>query len=111
MRFDFFADTLLDPSQIDYINTKINRIIYQHHLVTTTETSYEGAIQSGAKAFFEDKYPENVRVVKIQDNSGVYYSVELCGGTHVANTGQIGGFFLTEQSTVAAGVKRIVALT
>lgn len=69
--------------------------------------SYQDAIASGAKAFFEDKYPERVRVVKIHDTQ----SVELCGGTHVSQTNEIGAFVITEQSAVAAGIKRIVALT
>jgi alanyl-tRNA synthetase len=69
--------------------------------------SYEDAITTGAKAFFEDTYPEIVRVVAI----GTGLSVELCGGTHVSETSQIGSFFITEQTAVAAGIKRIVALT
>ncbi len=107
LRFDFFAERLLDAKEIEHINNQINTIIRQHHLVTVTEMSYQDAIASGAKAFFEDKYPERVRVVKIHETQ----SVELCGGTHVSQTNEIGAFFITEQSAVAAGVKRIVALT
>lgn len=65
LRFDFFADRLLDTKEIEHINHQINAIIREHHLVTVTEMSYQDAIASGAKAFFEDKYPERVRVVKV----------------------------------------------
>jgi alanyl-tRNA synthetase len=133
LRFDFFADRLLDTKEIDQINNQINTIIREHHLVTVTEMSYQDAIASGAKAFFEDKYPERVRVVRIGASSWAKWSeverspvwdsstssewrnsvlsVELCGGTHVSQTNEIGSFFITEQSAVAAGVKRIVGLT
>lgn len=135
LRFDFFAERLLDAKEIEHINNQINTIIRQHHLVTVTEMSYQDAIASGAKAFFEDKYPERVRVVRIGASSwgkrsglegsqniswdssinsewrNLVLSVELCGGTHVSQTNEIGAFFITEQSAVAAGVKRIVALT
>ena len=133
LRFDFFAERLLDAKEIEHINNQINTIIRQHHLVTVTEMSYQDAIASGAKAFFEDKYPERVRVVCIWVSSWAEWngverssvwdssissewrnsvlSVELCGGTHVSQTNEIGAFFITEQSAVAAGVKRIVALT
>ena len=113
MRFHFFADRLLEQKELNRITKEINSIISHHYAVNIEEMSYQDAIASGAKAFFEDKYPEIVRVVKIQDleYDDKNISVELCGGTHVSDTSQIGAFYIIEQSTVAAGIKRIVALT
>ncbi len=119
MRFDFFAERNLTVEEIKDITNSINMIIAENQIVTVEEMSYEQAIQTGAKSFFEDKYPEIVRVVRIgseyqssrvSEQEGVL-SVELCGGTHVTETGQIGSFFITEQTSVAAGIKRITALT
>lgn len=111
LRFDFFAERNLTAEEIKNITNLINMIISQSDLVTVQEMSYEQAIQTGAKSFFEDKYPDVVRVVSIGQDSDSLLSVELCGGTHVSETSQIGSFFITEQSSVAAGVKRITALT
>lgn len=111
LRFDFFADRLLDAREITQINDHITMIIREHYTVTSTEMPYQNAIASGAKAFFEDKYPELVRVVTVQDNTWKTESIELCGGTHVSDTGQIGAFIIIEQSAVAAGIKRISAIT
>ena len=107
LRFDFFAERSLTTKELQHISWEINNYIINNYPVSVAEMSYEDAIKTGAKAFFEDTYPEIVRVVSI--SSGL--SVELCGGTHVSDTSQIGSFFITEQTAVAAGVKRIVALT
>ncbi len=107
LRFDFFAERSLTSEELQHISAEINNCIVNNYPVSVTEMSYENAINTGAKAFFEDTYPEIVRVVAIW--SGL--SVELCGGTHVFETSQIGSFFIIEQTAVAAGVKRIVALT
>jgi len=107
LRFDFFAERSLTSEELQHISQQINTSIINNYPVSVTEMSYEDAIKTGAKAFFEDTYPEIVRVVSIW--SGL--SVELCGGTHVAETSQIGSFFITEQTAVAAGIKRITALT
>lgn len=107
LRFDFFAERSLTSEELQHITHEINASLINNYPVSVTEQSYEDAIKTGAKAFFEDTYPEIVRVVAIW--SGL--SVELCGGTHVSETSQIGSFFITEQTAVAAGVKRIVALT
>jgi alanyl-tRNA synthetase len=78
----------------------------------------EQALATGAKAFFQDKYGDVVRVVQVHpaDTSSAshdteFTSVELCGGTHVSNTREIGAFVIVEQSPVASGTKRIVAYT
>lgn len=107
LRFDFFADRLLHKEELDNITQRINVLINEDYTVSTSEMNYQQAVASGAKAFFEDKYPEIVRVVRIHDTQ----SVELCGWTHVQTTSQIGSFLITEQTTVAAGVKRISAIT
>ncbi len=110
MRFDFFADRLLTAEELQYITQSINSSIYENYVVSVTEMSYDEAIKTGAKAFFEDTYPEIVRVVVVGD-SKQSLSVELCGGTHVTETSQIGAFCIIEQTAVAAGIKRISAYT
>jgi alanyl-tRNA synthetase len=107
LRFDFFAERSLTTDELQHIILEVNKTIAANHIVSVDEMSYEDAIKTGAKAFFEDTYPEIVRVVSIWTG----LSVELCGGTHVSETSQIGSFFVTEQTAVAAWVKRIVALT
>lgn len=75
LRFDFFADRLLHKEELDNITQRINVLINEDYTVSTSEMNYQQAVASGAKAFFEDKYPEIVRVVRIHDTQ----SVELCG--------------------------------
>jgi len=85
LRFDFVADRLLGQSEVDKINKVINQIIYFSYPVKVDETSYKEAIKLGAKAFFEDKYGDEVRVVQIvgtietQDGKEAVKSIELCG--------------------------------
>lgn len=113
LRFDFLADRSLNEEELSHINQIVNRYIAHWLTVTTRELPYEEALKLGAKAFFEEKYPDTVRVVSIASlqDSSQSYSIELCGGTHVAFTSEIGAFIITEQTTIAAGTKRIVALT
>lgn len=108
LRFDFFSERWLSSDEIQQIAININNIIAMNEFVTVQELSYEDAIKTWAKAFFEDSYPEIVRVVSVGSQGR---SVELCGGTHVTETSHIWAFFFVEQTSVAAGVKRIVALT
>ena len=107
LRFDFFAQRGLTNEELIHITQTINKTITHTLPVSVMEMKYEEALKTGAKAFFEDTYPEIVRVVSI----GSWISVELCGGTHVSETSQIGSFAIIEQTAVAAGVKRITALT
>lgn len=107
LRFDFFAERWLTTDEIEHINIALATSIAAASPVSTAEMPYADAVSFGAKAFFEDSYPEIVRVVSISDGN----SIELCGGTHVSSTDAIGCFVITEQSAVAAGVKRITALT
>lgn len=106
LRFDFAADRPLTWKEIIQIQTTINHLIYATLPVETIETSYDEALKLGAKAFFEDKYGDVVRVVKV--DQGI--STELCGGTHVSNTKDIGCFALLSQEAVASGIKRISAV-
>ena len=117
LRFDFVADRLLDQYEVDKINKVINQIIYFAYPVKVDETSYKEAIKLGAKAFFEDKYGDEVRVVQVVgtietvDGKEAVKSIELCWWTHVDNTKDIGCFMIVSQEAVASWVKRIVAIT
>ena len=110
LRFDFNADRLLSPEEIHDIEKNINQMIYDAYTVEVKETSYDEAIKLWAKAFFEDKYGDVVRVVRIFTHDNEVVSIELCGWTHVLNTKDIGCFAITGQEAVASGVKRITAL-
>lgn len=107
LRFDFTHHENLTPEQIKDVESYINEVITRNIPVTTTQTTLNDARKRGVIAFFGEKYnPENVRVVEVP---GV--SAELCGGTHVKATGDIGTFKITEVSALSAGNRRIVALT
>ncbi len=110
LRFDFNADRLLTPEEIYEIEKNINQIIYDAYTVDVHETSFDEATKMWAKAFFEDKYGDKVRVVKVFDHTNEIVSIELCGGTHVANTKDIGCFAIISQEAVASGIKRITAV-
>lgn len=111
LRFDFAAKQPLTNDQLAQIDSKINHWIAHSLAVTTTECAYADAIKLWAKAFFEDKYGDVVRVVSMQDGDVSLTSIELCGGTHVSNTNHIGAFKIVEQEAVASGVRRITAVT
>lgn len=109
LRFDFATTRLFTDEEIHTIEVAVNGHIAQAHKVQTEEKTYSDAIALGAKAFFEDTYGDVVRVVQIGNQSVV--SSELCGGTHVSNTREIGAFCIVGQEAVASGIKRIVAYT
>lgn len=131
IRFDFQSDRLLTPEEIASIEKRINQLIYLAADVIVEEMSLKDATKLGAKAFFEDKYWSTVRVVMVknwqQDAKTVeggkveglkgrnvneqFLSLELCGGTHVDNTKDIGCFTIISQEAVASWVKRITAFT
>jgi alanyl-tRNA synthetase len=105
-RFDFNHFAALDGKTITTIEDKVNRFIRENIEVETEELPYQQALERGAIAFFGEKYEEMVRMVQVR---GV--STELCGGTHVRRTGDIGILKITSESSIAAGVRRIEALT
>ena len=112
LRFDFVADQFLSDQQIIDIEHNIQNSIVCDDVVDTQIVSKDDALKSGAKAFFQDKYGDEVRVVTITwDDDRTMISKELCGGTHVRSTGLIGVFKIVAQQAVASGVKRIVAYT
>jgi len=106
LRFDFNHTGAIAGEQLAKIETSVNDRIRDDADVSIRELAYDEAIREGALAFFGDKYGDRVRVVKIGD-----FSTELCGGTHVGASGEIGLFKLQSEGGVAAGVRRIEALT
>jgi alanyl-tRNA synthetase len=106
LRFDFAHAGPVGEGDLATIEEEINARIRENAEVATEEMPYDDAIKAGALAFFGDKYGDVVRVVRMGD-----FSVELCGGTHVGRTGDIGFFKLEAESGVAAGVRRIEAAT
>ncbi len=114
MRFDFSHFAHVDAEELRDIEQQVNDEIRHNTEVTTDVTSIDNALASGALAFFGDKYPEsNVRVVTIPDERAPrgFYSKELCGGTHVHRIGDIGVLKIVGEQSVAAGVRRIEAVT
>jgi alanyl-tRNA synthetase len=113
IRFDFSHGGPLTAEEIDKIEAEVNAVVRQNLAASTKEMAPEKAIEAGAMALFGEKYGDTVRVLalgKALDGEGDY-SVELCGGTHVARTGDIALFKIVSESGVAAGVRRIEALT
>jgi len=106
LRFDFVHTSAIARDQIEQIERIVNEQICRNTPVQTDVRSTEEAIAGGAMALFGEKYGDRVRVVSVPG-----FSMELCGGTHVRATGDIGFFLITEESGVAAGVRRIEAIT
>ena len=105
-RFDFSHDKAMTPEEIRKVEDIVNTAIRSNAQVSANVMKYDDAIKSGALAFFGDKYGDEVRVLQMGD-----HSTELCGGTHVARTGDIGFFKIVSESGVAAGVRRVEAVT
>ena len=110
LRFDFSHMKPITNDELETIDRLVNEYIDNKTDVTTRIMTPKAAIDKGALAFFGEKYGEEVRVVAIGEEKGSYFSTELCGGTHVKNTGDIGKFKTINQSSIAAGVRRIEAL-
>ena len=110
LRFDFYANNLLSADQIRKIENNINKIIYEAYPVDLIETTFDEWVKLWAKAFFEEKYWNEVRVIRVH-NWDENISVELCGWTHVSNTKDIGAFTIISQEAVASWIKRITAYT
>jgi len=112
-RFDFSHNMALSPAEKIQIEKEVNRIIRQNSPVSTQLMTPDEAIETGAMALFGEKYGDEVRVVSMGSENHIdqNYSVELCGGTHVTRTGDIGTFRIIAESAVAAGVRRLEAVT
>jgi len=106
LRFDFPLDRALDEQEKRAIEDEVRRIIRDDRPVSIASMSMPEAIQGGADAFFDEKYGEIVRTIRVED-----YSFELCGGTHCRATGQIGGFLITSERSIGSGMRRIDAVT
>ena len=106
LRFDFTHMKALSPDELIKVESRVNEIIRENRAVTTEEMELEAAKSAGATALFGEKYSERVRVVCVQD-----YSKELCGGTHVHASGELGLFKIISESSSAAGIRRIEAVT
>jgi alanyl-tRNA synthetase len=106
LRFDFSHFSPIAPAVLADIEKRVNRRILANVSAQTVEMEAEAAMRSGATALFEEKYGDRVRVVSLAD-----FSKELCGGTHVASSGDIGLFKIVSEASVASGVRRIEALT
>jgi alanyl-tRNA synthetase len=106
LRFDFSHDKPLSNQEIDRLNELVNKEVQAYVPSTTRLMPYNDAIKDGAIAFFDEKYEDHVRVLSIGN-----HSVELCGGTHVVNSSDIGLFEVYSESSIASGVRRIEAYT
>ena len=118
LRFDFSHAKALTADEVAQVEREVNAYVRQNSPVVTRIMTPDDAREIGAQALFGEKYGDEVRVVSMGTQSGSgkgadgqTYSIELCGGTHVAQTGEIGAFVLTSESASAAGVRRIEALT
>jgi alanyl-tRNA synthetase len=118
LRFDFSHGKALTPEEIARVEREVNGFIRQNTPVETRIMTPDDARALGAQALFGEKYGEEVRVVSMGEqpgsgkgNEGRTYSLELCGGTHVGRTGEIGMFALSAETASAAGIRRIEALT
>lgn len=106
LRFDFSNPAAVSRESLLTIEDMVNREIRRNHAVETQEMSFDDAVKAGAMALFGEKYEADVRTLKMGDTS-----FELCGGTHVSRTGDIGYFRIVSESGVSAGIRRIEAVT
>jgi alanyl-tRNA synthetase len=106
LRFDFSHTSKLHVTEIARVEKMVQEQILTNTTVQAYESSYDAAVEQGVTALFGEKYGDEVRVVAVED-----FSHELCGGTHVSATGEIGAFLIVSESSVAQGVRRIEAIT
>jgi len=113
LRFDFSHPKPVTSEELEQIEVQVNAVVRQNSDTTTRLMATDQAIAAGAEALFGEKYGDEVRVLSMGSDldAGKSYSVELCGGTHVHRLGDIGLFTILSESAVAAGVRRIEALT
>jgi alanyl-tRNA synthetase len=105
LRFDFTYFSAIEPVELVEIERRVNAMIRENASVQTEEKDYQQAVKDGAVALFGEKYADDVRVVSMGP------TMELCGGTHASRTGDIGAFVILSEGSIAAGVRRIEALT
>ncbi len=110
LRFDFSHMKPISSEEISKIERFVNSMVEKKSDVRTRIMTPKEAVDNGALALFGEKYGEEVRVLSMGDEKNKYFSTELCGGTHVRNTGDIGKFKIISQSSIAAGVRRVEAL-
>ncbi len=110
LRFDFTFPRGMTGEEVTKVEAIINEEVAQDDVVTVKEMPFDEAIKSGALAFFDEKYGDRVRVVRVGDTTKSF-SVELCGGTHLNRTSEVGIFKIVSESSVASGVRRIEAIT
>ena len=110
LRFDFSHGGAIGKEKLDEIELYVNKAILSNAEVKTRLMKYDEAVNTGAMALFGEKYEEEVRVVSVE-NDQESHSVELCGGTHVSRLGEIGGIKIISESAIAAGIRRIEAVT
>jgi alanyl-tRNA synthetase len=108
LRFDFSHLAAMTPDEIKSVQRIVNEKIRQNLKVNAEETAYKKAIEAGATALFDEKYGDVVRVMRIGQPA---VSMELCGGTHISSTGEIGYFQIISEGSVGAGIRRIEAVT
>ena len=106
LRFDFSHFQAVTPSELKEIEAEVNEVVRKNLKASNEELSYDEAVARGALAFFGEKYGSTVRMLDVEG-----YSIELCGGTHVSRTGDIGLIKILSESSVASGVRRIEAVT
>jgi alanyl-tRNA synthetase len=112
LRFDFTHLEALSPAQLREVEALANRVVRENLTVHIEHKSYEEALADGALAFFGDKYADVVRVVGVCDlDLHDCFSHELCGGTHVHASGEVGSIIITGETSIGAGLRRIEAVT
>lgn len=109
LRFDFTHTQPVSKTELAHMEQLANDIILANYLVNTRWTNYKRAVQEGAMALFGEKYGDEVRVVSFGEDEGI--SMELCGGTHVDSTAEIGSFRIVSEGSVSSGVRRIEVVT
>ena len=110
LRFDFSHNKPIEDQEMSKINEAVNNIVKGSSEVQTRIMTPKEAVKMGALALFGEKYGEEVRVVFMGKENNNFFSTELCGGTHVKNTKEIGKFKVVRQSSIASGVRRVEAL-
>ena len=110
LRFDFSHMKPVSTDEVNKIEKYVNTMVQSKSNVRTRLMAPKEAVENGALALFGEKYGDEVRVLSMGDDENTYFSTELCGGTHVRNTSEIGNFKIISQSAIAAGVRRVEAL-